>query len=128
MAAVSWLRMAASTGMAASLKEASQSSFIKALGDIATGKFTCGGTLAYKPPKVQLNYLNLNGMWSGATFPGLEGANLQKILETATVASFEKGKETVTDKSYRDAYAIDPDMFTTSFQLVCSYQGVVVVV
>ena len=72
---------------------------------------------AHAPTKVQLNYLNKTGQWSGATFPGLEDADLQQILESSPVASFGRGKETVTDKSYHDACALDPEKFTTSFQL-----------
>ena len=40
-----------------------------------------------------------------------------KYLSLLPVASFGRGKETVTDKSYRDAYALDPEKFTTSFHL-----------
>ena len=98
------------------LTEMAASTIIQSLGKIATDRFTCGGTLR-TPTKVQLNYLNKTGQWRGATFPGLEGADLQQILESSTVASFGRGKETVTDKSYCDAYALDPEKFTTSFQL-----------
>lgn len=102
--------------MACSLKSASQQSIIAALGEVATGRFTCGGVLC-TPAKVQLNYLNKNGLWSGATFPGIENAHLQQILQSSAVASFGKGNETVTDKNYRDAYTLDPEIFLTSFQL-----------
>ena len=37
-------------------------------------------------------------------------------LESSKVASFGRGKETVTDKSYRDAYVLEPDQFLSSFQ------------
>ena len=72
------------------------------------------GTLR-KPTKVQLNYFNKTGQWSGATFPSLEDADLQQILESSTIASFGRGKETVTDKSIRDAYVLDPEKYSTSF-------------
>ena len=100
----------------ASLEESSHQSIIENLGDIATGRFTCGGTLS-TPSQVQLNYLNRMGVWNAATFPDLGSADFQQILESSVVASFGKGKERITDKSYRDAYAFNPDKFLTSFQV-----------
>lgn len=94
---------------------ASQSSFIKTLGNIATGRHTCGGTLPTSS-QVQLNYLGKDERWGAAMFP-LGHAELQEIIEASTVASFGRGKKTVTDKSYRDAYALDPEKCTSSFQL-----------
>ena len=44
-------------------------------------------------------------------------ADFQQVLESLKVASFGRGKETVTDKSYRDAYVLEPDQFLSSFQL-----------
>lgn len=99
-----------------SLAAACKASVIESLGDIATGRFTCGGTLQV-PTKVQLNYCNNTGGWNGATFPGLTDADLQQMLESSAVASFGRGKELVVDKDYRDAYALDPEKFTTSFHL-----------
>ena len=89
---------------------------VKSLGKIATGIFTCGGTLQ-TPHTVQLAYCNKSGQWSRATFPGLKDADFQPMLESSKVASFGRGKETVTDKSYRDAYVLEPDQFLSSFQL-----------
>ena len=100
----------------ASLLEASQSSFIKALGDIATGTFTCGGVVC-QYSTVVVNYLNKSGTWNKVEFRGVEGPDLQQMLESSAVASFGRGKETVIDKSYRDAYVLDPEKFVTSFQL-----------
>ena len=45
------------------LTEMAASTIIQSLGKIATGRFTCGGTLR-TPTKVQLNYLNKTGQWS----------------------------------------------------------------
>ena len=86
------------------LQSTCQSSFIRALGDIATEKFTCGGAVG-TPPKVLVSYLNKAGVWCGAQFPGLNELDYQQLLmiEAFTVASFGRGKETVVDKSYRDA-------------------------
>ena len=92
----------------------SLSKIIKSLGDIAAERFTCGGTLSTS--QVQLVYCN-NGSWSEATFPGATGTDLRNIIKSSTFASFGKGKETVTDKNYRDAYALEPKDFMTSFQL-----------
>ena len=102
--------------MATSLKAASHSTLVKGLGETATGRFTCGGTLQ-TPHTVQLNYRSKSGQWSGATFPGLKDADFQPMLESSKVASFGRGKEIVTDKSYRDAYVLEPDQFLSSFQV-----------
>ena len=102
--------------MAASLQGASCAAIVKGLGKTATGIFTCGGTLQ-TPHTVQLAYRSKSGQWSGATFPGLKDADFQPILESSKVASFGRGKETVTDKSYRDAYVLEPNQFLSSFQL-----------
>ena len=101
--------------MATNLESQSQSSIISALGEIPTGTFTCGGTL--QTPQVHLNYLDKTETWRAASFPDLQDANFQKILESCDVSSFGKGKEAVIDKSYRDAYVLAPARFTTSFQL-----------
>lgn len=98
--------------MAASLAVASKSSFIEALGDVATGRFTCGGTL-HTLPKVQLTYMNKAGAWCGAIFPGLEGADFQQFLESSALE--EKRQQLASGRSYHDAYALDPEKFLTSF-------------
>ena len=102
--------------MAQSLGEIAKAQIVQSLGKIAAERFTCGGTVP-TPRTVQVAYLNKDGQWNGVTFPGLQDADFQKIIESSSVASFGKGKETVTDKSYRDAYALEPEKFLTSFQL-----------
>lgn len=92
------------------------STIIKSLGDISMEKFTCGGSL-YTPSQVQLVYRGKDELWSEATFPGVTATDLGKIIKSSTFASFGKGKETVTDKNYRDAYALEPKHFLSSFQL-----------
>ena len=99
-----------------SLKEACQSSIIASLGEIATSRFTCGGSLSSYKKMVQLNYLDKTGVLKGVCWP-LTVPDIQQIIEAATVASFGKGNETVTDKTYRDAYALEPAKFTSSFLL-----------
>ena len=89
---------------------------IQSLGKIGTERFTCGGTVP-TTRIVQVNYLNKDGQWNGVTFPGLQDADFQKIVESSNVASFKDGEEIVTDKSYIDAYALEPEKFLTSFQL-----------
>lgn len=66
---------------------------------------------------MQLNYLQNNGLWADLNFPGFQDSELQQLIQASSVASFGKGKEEVTDKAYRDAYALDPSKFLTSFQL-----------
>ena len=104
----------------ASLTATCESAIITGFKDtLTTGKFTCGGTIA-TTADVQLNYLRNDGQWNGVTFPGLHDAEFQHLIESSIVASFGKGKENVTDKSYRDAYALDPKKFITSFQVSSS--------
>ena len=104
----------------ASLTATCESAIITGFKDtLTTGKFTCGGTIA-TTADVQLNYLRNDGQWNGVTFPGLHIAEFQHLIESSIVASFGKGKENVTDKSYRDAYALDPKRFTTSFHVSSS--------
>lgn len=99
-----------------SLGAASQSAVIESLGKIATGRFSCGGTLQ-SPHTVQLTYLKKSGEWSGVTFPDLNDTNFEELLESSSVASFGRGKEMVTDRSIRDANVMEPGNFLTSFQL-----------
>ena len=99
-----------------SLEEMANSQIVKSLGEVATERFTCGGSIL-TPSKVQAAYLNKVGQWNTVAFPGLQDADILKLIESSSVASFGKGKETVTDKSYRDAYALEPEKFFTSFQL-----------
>jgi hypothetical protein len=68
---------------------------------------------------VRLSYLNKADAWTVAEFPGITDNDIQEIIDASTIASFGKGKETVTDKSYRDAYALKPGSFFSSFEL-CS--------
>ena len=99
-----------------SLEEMANSQIVKSLGEIATERFTCGGSIL-SPSKVQMAYLDKDGHWNTVAFPGLQDADILKLIESSSVASFGKGKETVTDKSYRDAYALEPEKFFTSFHL-----------
>ena len=102
--------------MACNLRESSSAAVLKGLGEAAKGIFTCGGSLE-TPSSVQVTYLNTAGQWNGATFPGVTGGDFQQLLEASKVASFGIGSEKVTDKSYRDAYVLEPHQFLTSFQL-----------
>ena len=97
-----------------SLKEVCQSTIIASFGDIlATGRFTCGGSLPSYKKMVQLNYRDKTGILKGVCWP-LTVPDIQQIIEAANFASFGKG---VTDKTYRDAYALEPAKFTSSFSL-----------
>ena len=99
-----------------SLEKITNTQIIRSLGKIATERFTCGGTVP-TPRTVKFAHLDKDGQWNGVTFPGLQNADFQKIIKSSNVASFGKGKETVIDKSYRDAYSLEPEKFLTSFQL-----------
>ena len=49
--------------------------------------------------------------------PGASEAALIKLLDVCSVASYgHKGKD-VIDKTYRNAFKLEPDNFTTSFQI-----------
>ena len=99
-----------------SMKHLAMSAIIKSLGDVAAEKFTCGGRL-FTPSQVQLVYRSKDGSWNEAVFPGVTPTELGKIVQSSALAGFGNGKETVTDKSYRDAYALEPKDFLSSFQL-----------
>lgn len=62
---------------------------IQSLGEIATARFTCGGTIL-TPPKVQLVYLTKTGVWSAASFPGLQNAEFLQILESLVLEKEKK--------------------------------------
>ena len=101
---------------------------MRALGDLAAGRVTCGGTLD-TPIEVRVNYLNKTESWTQATFPGLEEADFQQLLEHRSfrqgLLSSHRGDESimsnfpirgfppVTDNSY----CLDSKNIFTSFQL-----------
>ena len=60
-----------------------------------------------------------SGQWSSVEFPGVSEADMTKLLETCLVASYGYKGKNVIDKSYRNAFKLEPDNFITSFH-VCS--------
>ena len=107
--------------MAAKLKTVAHDNIVLNLGKLAESidsNFCCGGLLN-SPDCVKLTYLEKTGDFTAApvVFPGASEADVQQLLDAASVASFGIGSELVTDRSYRDAYKLDPDQFFTSFEL-----------
>ncbi len=47
----------------------------------------------------------------------MEDKNLPEFMEGCSTASFGIGGQTVTDPTYRDALKLDPDCFSTDFEL-----------
>ena len=104
-----------------SLQSCSEASIMLNLGKMVEGitsTFCCGGEIDL-PEGVQLVSKNPNGSWSSSAvaFPGTDPAVTQQLLDACSVASFGIGSKQVTDKQYRDALKLDPDMFMTTFQL-----------
>ena len=57
--------------------------------------------------------------WSSVDFPGVSEATMIKLLDACSVASYGyKGKDGI-DKNYRNTFKLEPDNFTTNFQ-ICS--------
>ena len=108
--------------MAAKLETVAHDNIVSNLGEIAESigsNFCCGGMLD-SPRTVKLAYLKKAGDSETAApvvFPGASESDVQQLLDAASVASFGVGGKLVTDRSYRDAYKLDPDQFFTSFGL-----------
>ena len=110
-----------------SLQEGATGKIISQLGQVAEGinsRFTCGGKYEVPPSKpIELAYRQ-NGLisskeWSSVEFPGVSEADMIKLLEVCSVASYGYKGEDVVDKNYRNAFKLEPNCFITSFQL-CS--------
>lgn len=105
-------------------REATSHTIVSQLGQLAEGinsRFTCSGNYEVpsdKPIKLVYRQPDLvSSEW--IEFPGVSEVAMTKLLDVCSVASYGyKGKD-VIDKSYRNAFKLDPDNFTTSFQ-VCS--------
>ena len=108
--------------MAVKLETTAHDKIVSNLGKLAESiysKFCCGGMLD-TPHTVKLAYLKKTGdseTSSPVVFPGASESDVQQLLDAASVASFGVGSELVTDRSYRDAYKLDPDRFFTSFEI-----------
>ena len=110
-----------------SLQAVATDKIVSQLGRVAEGinsRFTCSGKYevpSSKPIKLVYRQAGLvsSKEWNSVELPGVSEAAMIKLLEACSVASYEhKGKD-VVDKSYRNAFKLEPDDFTTSFQ-ICS--------
>ena len=100
------------------LAETANASVVRNLGELAndlSSSFCCGGRLEQQVTRI--NYKLNNGDLSAITLPGATEKDLSQLVAASSVASFGKGTEEVTDLSYRDAFKLDPEMLTTSFEL-----------
>ena len=92
---------------------------VRELGETANainGRFSCGGAVAGGKP-VKVAYETESGGLKQIVFPVVQQDDIKQLLDACSVASFGLGSKTVTDPSYRDAYRLDSDRFTTSFNL-----------
>ena len=113
--------MATSTP-SASLEDLSHCSVISHLGKLAESvecHFSCGGVIS-QVSSVVVDYKKLSGEWSTKPLQltaGLADESIQEFLASCSTASFGIGSKTVVDKTYRDALALKPESFHTSFEL-----------
>ena len=101
-----------------SLQKTALDKIVKRLGGLGKSiacRFCCGSTLS-SPDHVKLVYEDGDG-FSSIIFPGSEQTAIQQLLRACSVSSFGIGSKEVTDLSYRNALKLQPDQFTTSFQL-----------
>ena len=99
------------------LKETAKATVVRSLGELAndlSSSFCCGGRLEQQ---IRINYMLKDGGLSDIALPGADEKDLSQFLAASSVASFGKGTEDVVDLSYRDAFKLDPDKLTTSFEL-----------
>ena len=94
---------------------------VTSLGELARSiacRFCCGNTLTLSSPEhVNIVYEKSGRNWSSITFPGAEQADVQQLLRVCSVASFAIGVEHKGDGNYHYAFELQPNQFTTSFQL-----------
>ena len=104
-----------------SLQGSASDTIISQLGKVAEGinsRFTCGGkVLLNKPIELAYHPGGLVKQWSSLELPGASEADMIKLLDVCSVASFGyKGKD-VVDENYRSAFKLEPDNFLTNFQI-----------
>ena len=101
------------------LASAAEKTVAESLGKLAESfscRFTYGGELT-SPDKIKLVYENTTGEHHKVVFPGASDADIQQLLDACSVASFGRNDQLVTDTNYRNSLKLDPDHFTTSFQV-----------
>ena len=115
-----YVKMAAeSVADTKNLASAAEETVVKSLGKLAESlshRFSCGDELS-SPDRIQLVYENKAGELRKMLFPGASDDDIQQLIDACSVASFGVNDQLVTDTSYRNALKLDPDHFTTSFQV-----------
>ena len=104
--------------MAASLQEQSTEAVITNLGKVAKGiecLFSCGGSVDAN--NILISYKTKAGNWSSQPLQLPGSTDIQDLLDTCSIAGFGIGDQTVIDKNYRDALKLEPDSFTTNFNI-----------
>ena len=110
-----------------SLKGMATNTITTQLGQVAEGinnRFTCGGKYEVPSNKpIELVYrqagLVSSKEWSSVEFPGVSEADMIKLLDVCSVASYGYEGKDVVDKNYRNSFKLEPDNFFTGFH-VCS--------
>ena len=100
-------------------------SIVSQLGQVAEGinsRFTCGEKYEVPSNKpIKLIYcqpgLVSSEEWSSVKFPGVSEADMIKLLDVCSVASYGYEGKDVVDKNHRNAFKLEPGNFTTSFQI-----------
>ena len=105
-----------------SLKEAAAACIVSNLGRLADSiecSFSCGGSLPVSASNTLIFYKRDTDEWSSRPIhlPSVETTDIEELLKACSTATFGIGSETVTDKSYRDALKLEPESFTTNFNL-----------
>ena len=108
-----------------SLQGVATNTIISQLGQVAEGinsRFTCGGKYevpSNKPIKLVYQQAGLisSEEWSSVEFPGVSEADMIKLLDVCSVASYgHKGKD-IVDRNCQKVFKLASDRFTTSFQI-----------
>ena len=108
-----------------SLQGVATDAIISELGQVAEGinsQFTCGGKYEVPSSKpIELVY-RPTGVASSkelsiVEFPGVSEADMIKLLDVCSVASYGHMGKDVVDKTYRNTFKLEPDNFLTSFQI-----------
>ena len=108
-----------------SLQGMATDAIISELGQVAEGinsRFTCGGKYEVPSSKpIELAYRSAGVASSKelsiVEFPGISEADMIKLLDVCSVASYGHMGKDVVDKTYRNAFKLEPDNFLTSFQI-----------
>ena len=121
---LSYQRYKASSHSVQSLQDAATKAIVSQLGKVPKeidSRFTCSGKYEIPSDKpIKLVYRQpglVSSEW--IEFPGVSDAAMIKLLDACSVANYGDKRKNVIDKSYRNAFKLEPDNFVTSFQ-ICS--------